>query len=64
MTWVFSIPAPALRLIGAITRFEERRRKPRSTVNTAFSSVINHTPIASMLGVPTVSGFGFAPLGA
>ncbi|MBJ7287707.1 wax ester/triacylglycerol synthase domain-containing protein [Williamsia sp.] len=61
---VFSVPAPVLRLLGVLTRFSERRRAPRSTVNTAFSSVINHTPIASMLGVPTASGFGFAPLGA
>ncbi|GGF24577.1 wax ester/triacylglycerol synthase domain-containing protein [Williamsia phyllosphaerae] len=61
---VNSAPALALRLVAQTERIPRpggARKRP--SVNTVVSNVINRTPVSSMMGVPTASGFAYSPLG-
>ncbi|MGZ8176781.1 wax ester/triacylglycerol synthase domain-containing protein [Williamsia sp. SKLECPSW1] len=56
-------PASALRISGAFARRRGHRVASSTAVNTVLSTVINNTPVATVAGVPVVSGFAVSPLG-
>lgn len=60
---VLAAPAPLMRISGALARRRRETSGGRAPVNTVLSTIVNHTPVATVLGVPVVSGFAFSPLG-
>ncbi|WP_299571629.1 wax ester/triacylglycerol synthase domain-containing protein [uncultured Williamsia sp.] len=56
-------PALALRVSGAAARRRGHRAGSTTAVNTVLSTIINTTPVATVSGVPVVSGFAVSPLG-
>ncbi|MBE7159605.1 MAG: DUF1298 domain-containing protein [Williamsia herbipolensis] len=56
-------PASALRISGAVARRRGHMPGATTAVNTVVSTIVNTTPVATVAGVPVVSGFAVSPLG-
>ena len=56
-------PALVLRVSGAVARRRGHRVGSTTAVTTVLSTIVNTTPVASVGGVPVVSGFAVSPLG-